>query len=78
MIPAGRGTKLERARRIQRLALRFMHRDSHWSRLYNGPEVLKYEDDRLLTIFMIRNQIFPPEFRARFNNGLHSKRSFAR
>ena len=37
MIP-GRGTKLERARRIQQLALRFMHRNGHWALLYNGRE----------------------------------------
>jgi hypothetical protein len=64
--PAGRGSKLERARRIQHLALMFMHRNGRWARLTNGPEVLKYEDDRLLIIFMIRNQI-PPEIRVRFN-----------
>jgi hypothetical protein len=29
MIPTGRETKLERARHIQRLALRFMHRNGH-------------------------------------------------
>jgi hypothetical protein len=66
MTPAGRGTKLERAKRIQQLALRFMHRNGRWARLTNGPEVLKYEDDRLLIIFMIRDQI-PPEFRVRFD-----------
>ena len=44
----------------------FMHRNEHWPRLTNGPEVVKYEDDRLLIIFMIRNQI-PPEIRVRLN-----------
>ena len=44
----------------------FMHRNGRWARLINGPKVLKYEDDRLLIIFMIRNQI-PPEIRARFD-----------
>ena len=66
MTPTGRETKLERARRIQRLALRFMHRNGHWARLTNGPEVFKYKHDRLLIIFMIRNQI-PREIRARFD-----------
>ena len=30
MNPPGRGTKLERATRIQQLALTFMHRNGHW------------------------------------------------
>lgn len=75
MTPTGRETKLERARRIQRLALTFMHRNGHWARLTNGPEVFKYKHDRLLIIFMILDQI-PPEIRVRFNlkpndNGLY-------
>jgi hypothetical protein len=57
---------LERARRIQKIALRFMGRNGRWQRLTNGPEVLKYEDQSLLIIFCVRDQV-PPEIRRRFN-----------
>jgi hypothetical protein len=49
--------KIERARKIQQIVLRFMRKHARWQRLVNGLEVLMYQDEVFLITLSIQEEV---------------------
>ena len=50
---------------IRAFALKLLGEQGRWTRLYNGPEVLRFEDSRFSIIFYVK-PLVPLELRERF------------
>ena len=60
-----REEKLQRAIAIRNFALKLLGEKGLWQQLFNGPEVLRFEDTTLLVIFHVKQPV-PVEMRNRF------------
>jgi len=60
--------RIERATEIRAFALRLLGERGRWKTLFDGPEVLRFEDSRLLIMFHVKQPV-PLELRERFRVG---------